>query len=165
VLVYPFFEPTRLLTKKVPQWSFLLCFFRLSKYEKSPSFPSLGSLNLHQRTLPLCVLSTAFAYLTHQPCNNLLLRLNTFGHWRIFVEYHFPRTSVLSLCLELVCLLYSFLHCNVIFLYSFFKIIKRTKKSNIPQKEDGKSIFFIGSIMSRPWIKHICQFDSSDYGM
>jgi hypothetical protein len=165
VLVYPFFEPTRLLTKKVPQWSFLLCFFRLSKYEKSPSFPSLGSLNLHRRTLPLCVLSTAFASFTHQPSNSLPLRLNTFGHWRIFPEYHFPRTSVLSLCLELVCLLYSFLHCNVIFLYSFSKSSKRTKKSNIPQKEDGKSIFFIGSIMSRPWIKHICLFDSSDYGM
>jgi hypothetical protein len=35
---------------------------------------------------------------------------------------------------------------------------KRQKKSNIPQKEEGKSIFFIGSIMSRPWIKHICPF-------
>jgi hypothetical protein len=165
VLVYPFFEPTRLLSKKVPQWSFLLCFFRLSKYEKPPSLPSLGSLNLHRRTLPLCVLSTAFASFTHQPSNSLPLRLNTFGHWRIFPEYHFLRTSVLSLCLELVCLLYSFLHCNVILLYSFSKSSKRTKKSNIPQKEDGKSIFFIGSIMSRPWIKHICPFDSSDYGM
>jgi hypothetical protein len=139
VLVYPFFEPTRLLTKKVPQWSFLLCFFRLSKYEKLPSFPSLGSLNLHRRTLPLCVLSTAFASFTHQPSNSLPLRLNTFGHWRIFPEYHFPRTSVLSLCLELVCLLYSFLHCNVIFLYSFFKIIKKNKKNQIyPKKRMGK---------------------------
>jgi hypothetical protein len=165
VLVYPFFEPTRLSLKKVPQWSFLLCFFRLSKHEKPPIFPSLGSLNLHRRTLPLCVLSTAFASFTHQPSNSLSLRLNTFGHWRIFPEYHFPRTSVLSLFLELVCLLYSFLHCNVIFLYSFSKSSKRTKKSNIPQKEDGKSIFFIGSIMSRPWIKHICLFDSSYYGM
>jgi hypothetical protein len=131
VLVYPFFEPTRLLSKKVPQWSFLLCFFRLSKYEKSLSFPSLGSLNLHRRTLPLCVLSTAFASFTHQPSNSLPLRLNTFGHWRIFPEYHFPRTSVLSLCLELVCFLYSFLHCNVIFLYSFFKINKKNKKKKI----------------------------------
>jgi hypothetical protein len=165
VLVYPFFEPTRLLMKKVPQWSFLLCFFRLSKYEKSLSFPSLGSLNLHRRMLPLCVLSTAFASFTHQPSNSLPLRLNTFGHWRIFPEYHFLRTSILSLCLELVCFLYSFLLCNVIFLYSFSQSSKRTKKSNIPQKEHGKSIFFIGSIMSRPWIKHICQFDSSDYGM
>jgi hypothetical protein len=139
VLVYPFFEPTRLLSKKVPQWSFLLCFFRLSKYEKSPSFPSLGSLNLHRRTLPLCVLSTAFASFTHQPSNSLPLRLNTFGHWRIFPEYHFLRTSVLSLCLELVCLLYSFLHCNVIFLYSFFKIIKKNKKNQIyPKKRMGK---------------------------
>ena len=68
---------------------FLLCFFRLSKHEKSPIFPSLGSLNLHRRTLPLCVLSTALASSTHQPSNNFLLRLNTFGHWRIFPEYHF----------------------------------------------------------------------------
>jgi hypothetical protein len=139
VLVYPFFEPTRLLSKKLPQQSFLLCFFRLSKYEKPPSFPSLGSLNLHRRMLPLCVLSTAFAYLTHHPCNSLLLHLNTFGHWRIFLEYHFPRTSVLSLCLELVCLQYSFLHCNVIFLYSFSKIIKKNKKKKIyPKKRMGK---------------------------
>jgi hypothetical protein len=159
VLVYPFFELTRLSSKKVPQWSLLLCFFRLSKYEKPPSLPSIGSLNLHRRTLPLCVLSTAFAYLIHQPCDSLLLRLNTFGCRRIFPEYHFTRTSVLSLCLELVCLQYSFLHCNVIFLYSFSKIIeKNKKKSNIPQKEEGKGIFFIGSIMSRPWIKHICLF-------
>jgi hypothetical protein len=163
VLVYPFFEPTRLLTKKVPQWSFLLCFFRLSKHEKSPSFPSLGSLNLHRRTLPLCVLSTASASFTFQPSNSLPLRLNTFGHWRTFPEYHFLRTSALSSCLELVCLRSSFLPCNVIFFYSLYT--KRTKKSNIPQKEDGKSIFFIGSIMSRPWIKHICPFDSSNFGM
>jgi hypothetical protein len=139
VLVYPFFEPTRLLTKKVPQWSFLLCFFRLSKHEKSPSFPSLGSLNLHRRTLPLCVLSTASASFTHQPSNNLLLRLNTFGHWRIFPEYHVLRTSVLSLCLELVCLLYSFLPCNVIFFYSFVQINKKEQKNQIyPKKRMGK---------------------------
>jgi hypothetical protein len=150
--------------KKVPQWSFLLCFFRLSKHEKSPSFPSLGSLNLHRRTLPLCVLSTALASFTHQPSNSFLLRLNTFSHWRIS-RVSFPRTSVLSLCLEVVCLLCSFLHYNVIFLYYFSKYSKRTKKSNIPQKEDGKSIFFIGSIMSRPWIKHIFPFDSSNFGM
>jgi hypothetical protein len=165
VLVYPFFKLIRLLTKKVPQWSFLLWFFRLSKYEKTSSFPSLGSLNLHQRMLPLCVLSTTFASFTHQPSNSLPLHLNTFGHRRIFPEYHFTRTSVLSLCLELVCFLYSFLPCNVILLYSFSKSSERTKKSNIPQKEDGKSIFFIGSIMSRPWINHICPFDSSDFGM
>jgi hypothetical protein len=42
---------------------------------------------------------------------------------------------------------------------------KEQKKSNIPQKEDGKSIFFIGSIMSHPWIKHICPFDSSYFGI
>ena len=162
MLVYPFFEPTRLLTKKVPQRSFLLCFFRLSKHEKSPSFPSLGSLNLHRRTLPLCVLSTAFASFTHQPRNSLRLRFNTFGHWRIFSSI-IPRTSVFPSGLELACLRSSFLPCNVIFFYSYIQ--KRTKKSNIPQKEDGKSIFFVGSIMSLPWIKHICPFDSSDFGM
>jgi hypothetical protein len=165
VLVYPFFEPTRLLTKKVPQWSFLLCFFRLSKYEKSPSFPSLGSLNLHRRTLPLCVLSTAFASFTHQPSNSLPLRLNTFGHWRIFPEYHFLEHQSCPCALSLYVCYARSSTCNVIFFYSFSKYSKRTKKSNIPQKEDGKSIFFIGSIMSRPWIKHICPFDASDYGM
>jgi hypothetical protein len=36
--------------------------------------------------------------------------------------------------------------------------LKKRKKSNIPQKEKGKSIFFIGNIMSRPWINHICPF-------
>jgi hypothetical protein len=141
VLVYPFFEPTRLLSKKVPQRSLLLCFFRLSKYEKPPSLPSLGSLNLHRRTLPLCVLSTAFAYLIHQPCDSLLLRLNTFGRRRIFPEYHFTRTSVLSLCLELVCLQYSFLHCNVIFLYSFSKIIEKNKKIKYTPKRGWEKYF------------------------
>jgi hypothetical protein len=139
MLVYPFFKLTRLSSKKVPQWSLLLCFFRLSKYEKPPSLPSLGSLNLHRRILPLCVLSTAFAYLIHQLCDNFLLRLNTFGLQRIFPEYHFTRTSVLSLCLELVCLQYSFLHCNVIFLYYFFTIIEKNKKNQIyPKKRKGK---------------------------
>jgi hypothetical protein len=114
----------------------------------------------------LCVLSTTFAYLTHPSCNSLLLHLNTFGHWRIFLEYHFLRTSVLSLCLELVCFLNSCLHCNIIFLYSFSKTIKKNKKkkSNTPQKEDGKSIFFIGSIMSLPWMKHIFPFDYQAMG-
>jgi hypothetical protein len=61
--------------------------------------------------------------------------------------------------LELVCLRHSILLCNVTLFYSFSKIIeKKTKKSNIPPKEERKSIFFIGSIMSRPWIKHICSF-------
>jgi hypothetical protein len=139
VLVYPFFESTRLSSKNVPQWSLRLCFFRLSKYEKPSSLPSLGSLNLHRRTLPLCVLSTAFACLIHQPCDSFLLRLNTFGRRRIFLEYHFTRTSILSLCLELVCLQYSFLHCNVIFLYSFSTIIEKNKKNQIyPKKRKGK---------------------------
>jgi hypothetical protein len=141
VLVYPFFEPTRLLMKKVPQWSFLLCFFRLSKYEKSPILPSLGSLNLHRRMLPLCVLSTAFASFTHQSSNSLPLRLNTFGRWRIFPEYHFLRTSVLSLCLDIVCLLYSFLHCNIILLYSFSKSSKRTKKIKYTPKRGWERYF------------------------
>jgi hypothetical protein len=139
VLVYAFFELTRLSSKKVSQWSLLLCFFRLSKYEKPLSLPSLGSLNLHRRMLPLCVLSTAFAYLIHQPCDSLLLRLNTFGRRRIFPEYNFTRTSVLSLFLELVCFQYSFLHCNVIFLYSFSTIIEKNKKNQIyPKKRKGK---------------------------
>ena len=93
--LYPFFEPTRLSSKKVPQWSLLLCFFRLSKYEKPPSLPSLGLLNLQWRTLPLCVLSTAFAYLIHQPCDSLLLRLNTFGRQRIFLSIILLNISLL----------------------------------------------------------------------
>jgi hypothetical protein len=141
VLFYPFFEPTRLSLKKVPQWSLLLCFFRLSKYEKPPILPSLGSLNLHRRTLPLCVLSTTFAYLIHQPCDSLLMRLNTFGYRRIFSEYHFTRTSVLSLCLEIVCLQYSFLHCNVIFPYSFSKSIEKNKKNQIYLKKRMGKVF------------------------
>jgi hypothetical protein len=112
----------------------------------------------------LCVVSTAFAYLIHQPCDNFLLCLNTFGRRRIFPKYHFTRTLVLSLCLELVCLQCLFLHCNVVFLYSFHKLSKRTKKSHIPQKEDGKGIFFIGNIMSCPWIMHICPFDHHTMG-
>jgi hypothetical protein len=114
-------------------------FFRLSKYENPPSLPSLGSLNLHQRTLPLCVLLTAFAYLIRQPCNIFLLRLNTFGPRRIFPKYHSTRTSVLSLCLELVCLQHSFLPCKVIFLYSFSTIIEKSEKNQIyPKKRKGK---------------------------
>jgi hypothetical protein len=141
VLVYPFFKLTRLSSKKVPQWSLLLCFFRLSKYEKPPSLPSLGSLNLHRRTLPWCVLSTAFAYLTHQSCNSLLLRLNTFDHWRIFPEYHFTRTSVLSLCLELVCLQYLFLHCNVNIPLLFFQNYQKEKKIKYTPKRGWEKYF------------------------
>jgi hypothetical protein len=141
VLVYPFFEPTRLLSKKVPQRSLLLFFFKLSKYEKPPSLPSLGSLNLHRRTLPSCVLSIAFAYLIHQPYDSLLLHLNTFGRRRIFPKYHFTRTSVLSLCFEIVCLQYSFLHCNVIFLYSFSKMIKKNKKIKYTPKRGWEKYF------------------------
>jgi hypothetical protein len=53
---------------------------------------------------------------------------------------------VCSLCLELVCLRHLFLLFNVALFNSFsssFKILKKTKKSNIPQKEDGKFIFFL----------------------
>ena len=135
----PFFEPTRLLSKKVPHWSLLLCFFKLSKYEKPLSLPSLGSLILHRRMLPLCVLSTAFASFTHQLSNSFPLHLNTFGHWRIFPEYHFLRTSVLSLCLELVCLLYLFLPCNVILFYSLYT--KRTKKIKYTPKRGWEKYF------------------------
>jgi hypothetical protein len=94
-------------------------------------------------------------------CVCILTPLATGGFFRVSL----PRTSVLSSCLILVCLRSSFLPCNVIFFYSFQTTQKRTKKSNIPEKEDGKSIFFVGSIMSPPWIKHICPFDSSDFGM
>jgi hypothetical protein len=109
MLVYPFFEPTRLPLKKVPQWSLLLRFFRLSKYEKPSSLPSMGSLNLHLRMLPLCVLLIAFSYLhlwpnvgsmllstepseaclIRKPCSTLPLCLDTFGPWRIFPECPF----------------------------------------------------------------------------
>jgi hypothetical protein len=65
-------------------------------------------------------------------------------------------------CLELVCLRHSILLCNVAFFYSFSSfptLLKKTKKSNIPQKEEGKRIFFLfGSTMSRPWTKHILSF-------
>jgi hypothetical protein len=67
--------------------------------------------------------------------------------------------------LELVCLRHLILLCNVTFFYSFSKIIEKDKKkSNIPQKEEGKIIFFIGSIMSRPWIKHIRSFVHQNLG-
>ena len=151
--------------KKVPQWSFLLCFFRLSKYEKSPSLPSLGSLNLRQRTLPLCVLSTASASFTFQPSNSLPLRLNTFGHWRLFPEYHFPRTSVLSLCLELVCFLYSFLHCNIIFLYSFSTIIEKNKKIKYTPKRGREKYFLYWQHNAPPLDKSHLFVCSSDYVM
>jgi hypothetical protein len=37
--------------------------------------------------------------------------------------------------------------------------LKKTKKSNIPQKEEEKRIFFLfGSTMSHPWTKHILPF-------
>jgi hypothetical protein len=161
----PLFEPTRLSLKKVPQWSLLLCFFRLSKYEKPPSLPSLGSLNLHRRTLPLCVLSTAFAYLIRQPCNSLLLRLNTFGLRRIFPEYHSTRTSVLSLCLELVCLQHSFLLCNVIFLYSFSTIIEKNKKIKYTPKRGREKYFLYWQHNESPLDKAHLSICSSDYGM
>jgi hypothetical protein len=165
VLVYPFFKLTRLPSKKVPQWSLLLCFFRLSKYEKPPSLPSLGSLNLHRRMLPLCVLLTAFAYLIHHPCNSLLLRLNTFGPQRIFPEYHSTRTSVLSLCLELVCLQHSILLCNVIFLYSFFIIIEKNKKIKYTPKRGREKYFLYWQHNESPLDKAHMSVCSSDYGM
>jgi hypothetical protein len=59
-------------------------------------------------------------------------------------------------------------HSSIVTQYSFIlfpQLLKRTKKkSNIPQKEEGKSIFFIGNIMSRPWIKHICLFAHQTMG-
>jgi hypothetical protein len=113
VLVYPFSELTRLYLKKVPQWSLLLHFFRLSKYEKPSSLPSLGLLKLHQRTLPLCVLLITFSYLClwpnassmllstkpsktcliRKPCNTLPLHLDTLAHGgisRVSFSYIYP---------------------------------------------------------------------------
>jgi hypothetical protein len=165
VLVYPFFELTRLYSKKVPQWSLLLCFFRLSKYEKPPRLPSLGSLNLHRRTLPLCVLLTAFAYFIRWPCNCLLLRLNTFGPQRIFPKYHFIRTSVLSLCLELVCLQHSFLLCNIIFFHSFSTIIEKNKKIKYTPKRGREKHFIYWQHNESPLDKAHMSIFSSDYGM
>jgi hypothetical protein len=46
MLVYPFFELIRLPLKKVPQWSLLLRFFKLSKNEKPPRLPYLGSFKI-----------------------------------------------------------------------------------------------------------------------
>jgi hypothetical protein len=66
--------------------------------------------------------------------------------------------------LEIICLRHSILLCNITFFYSFSKIIEKDKKSNIPQKEEGKSIFFIDIIMSRPWIKNICPFVHQNLG-
>jgi hypothetical protein len=165
VLVYPFFESTRLYSKKVPQWSLLLCFFRLSKYEKPPSLPSLGSLNLHRGMLPLCVLLTTFAYLIRQPCNSLLLHLNTFGARRIFLEFHSTRTSVLSLCLELVCFQHSFLLCNVIFLYSFSTIIEKNKKIKYAPKRGREKYFLYWQHNESPLDKAYLSICSLDYGM
>ena len=42
--------------------------------------------------------------------------------------------------------------------------MKKTKKSNIPQKEDEKNIFFYGSTMSCPWTKHILPFVCQYFG-
>jgi hypothetical protein len=140
-------------------------FFRLSKYEKPPILPSLGSLNLHRRTLPLRVLSTTFAYLIHQPWDSFLLRLNTFGRQRIFLEYYFTRTSVLSLFLELVCLQYSFLHCNVIFLYSFSKNYRKEQKNQYTPKRGREKYFLYWQHNEFPLDNAHLSIFSSDYGM
>jgi hypothetical protein len=113
----------------------------------------------------LCVLLTTFAYLIHQPCDSLLLRLNTFGRQRIFPKYHFTRTSVLSLCLELVFLQYSFLHCNVIFLYSFSKIIEKNKKIKYTPKRGWEKYFLYWHHNESPLDKEHLSVCSSDYGM
>jgi hypothetical protein len=87
------------IRKRYPHRSLLLHFFRLCKYEKPLSLPSLGSLKLHRRMLPLCFLLTMFAYLRLwpngtsmflstepseeflicNPYNTLPLQLDTFG--------------------------------------------------------------------------------------
>ena len=125
----------------------------------------MGSLNLHRRTLPLCVLSTAFAYLIHHPCESFLMRINTFGCRRIFPEYHFTRTSVLSLCLELVCLQHSFLLCNVILLYSFSTIIEKNKKIKYTPKRGREKYFLYWKHNESPLDKSYLSICSSDYGM
>jgi hypothetical protein len=142
VLVYPFSNRLDYLQKRYPNGISFYVFSDSLNMKNHSILPSLGSLNLHQRMLPLCVLLTTFSYLIHQPCDSLLLRLNTFGRRRIFLEYHFTRTSVLSLCLELVCLQYSFLHCNVIFLYSFSTIIEKNKKIKYTPKR-GREKYFL----------------------
>jgi len=105
VLVYPFFESTRLFSKKVPQWSLLLRFFRLSKHEKKMSLPSLGSWKIHWRGFHHILLITfsslllwpnvgsmllstepSEAFLIRKPCSTLPRCLETFGPWRIFPE-------------------------------------------------------------------------------
>jgi hypothetical protein len=160
-----FFEPTRLSSKKISQRSLLLCFFRLSKYEKPPSLPSLGLLNLHRRTLPLCVLLTTFAYLICQPCNSFLLHINTFGLRRIFPKCLSTRTSVLSLCLELVCLQHSLLLCNVILFHSFSTILEKNKKIKYTPKRGREKYFVYWQHNESPLDKAHLSICSSDYGM
>jgi hypothetical protein len=133
--------------------------------KKPPILPSLGLLNLHRRMLPLCVLSTAFSYLIRQPCNILLLRLNTFGLQWIFPEDHSTRTLVLSLCLEIICFQHSFLLCNVIFLYSFSTIIEKNKKIKYTPKSGREKYFLYWQRHESPLDKAHLSVCSSNYGI
>ena len=159
--------------KRYPSGVFFYAFSDSLKMKNRSILPSLGSLKLHRRMLPLCVLLIAFAYLhlwpnvgsmflstepskaclIHKPCSTLPLHLDTFGPWRIFSKCHFPSCvpfpweSLCSMRLELVCLQHSILLCNVAFFYSFSKIIEKDKKNQIyPKKRKGKVFsFFLAS--------------------
>ena len=70
-------------------------------------------------------------------CVCVLTPLATGGFSRV----SFPRTSVSSLRLELVCLRSSFLPCNVIFFYSFFQIFKKEQKIKYTPKRGWEKYF------------------------
>jgi hypothetical protein len=121
-------------------------------------WPNVGSMLLSTKPSEACLI--------RKPCSTLPLHLETFGPWRIFPECPFLHMSLsehpLSLRLGTSMFATLILLCNVAFFYSFSSfptLLKKTKKSNIPQKEEGKSIFFLfGSTMSHPWTKHILPF-------
>jgi hypothetical protein len=56
VLFYPFFKPTRLSSKNVPQWSLLLRFFRISKNEKMAEITFSGLVKLTSKDVTIVCL-------------------------------------------------------------------------------------------------------------
>jgi hypothetical protein len=60
MLVYPFFEPTRLFSKKVLEWSLLLHFFRLSKREKIIELTFSGLVKNTLKGVSLCLANHIF---------------------------------------------------------------------------------------------------------
>jgi hypothetical protein len=92
VLVYPFFEPTRLSSKKVPQWSLLLHFFRLSKYEKNVELTFSGLVKSTSKDVTIVCfvnhLHTCVFGLMSAPCCSQLNHLK-----------HALYTSPVALCL------------------------------------------------------------------